>query len=69
MLKDATSSRVRKPIGPLRKADDSLVSNDKEKAGLVNSFFSTIGKTIATKLPTPSENTTRGAFSIHQISG
>lgn len=69
VLKDATSSRVRKPIGPLRKPDDSLVSNDKEKAGLVNSFFSTIGKTIATKLPRPSENTTRGAFSIHQISG
>ena len=69
VLKDATSSRVRKPIGPLRKPDDSLVSNDKEKAGLVNWFFATIGKTIATKLPTPSGNATRGAFSIHQISG
>ena len=69
VLKDATSSRVRKPIGPLRKPDDSLVSNDKEKAGLVNWFFATIGKAIATKLPTPSGNATRGAFSIHQISG
>ena len=49
--------------------DDSLVSNDKEKAGLVNSFFSTIGKDIATKLPTPAGNATIGAFSIHQIIG
>ena len=30
-MKDATSSRVRKPIGPLRKSDDSLVLTDKKK--------------------------------------
>ena len=69
LLKDATSSRVRKPTGPLRKPDcDSLVLTDKEKAGLMNSFFVTICKNIAAKLPTPSGNVTIGAFSIHQIS-
>ena len=69
LLKDVTSSRVRKPTGPLRKPDcDSLVLTDKEKAGLMNSFFVTICKNIAAKLPTPSGNVTIGAFSIHQIS-
>ena len=43
LVKDATSSRVRKPIGPLRKCDDSLVLTDKEKADLMNSFFANIG--------------------------
>ena len=65
LLKDATSSRVRKPIGPLRKPDcDSLVLTDKEEAGLMNSFFVTIGKNIAAKLPTPSGNATIGAFRV-----
>ena len=35
-MKDATSSRVRKPIGLLKKCDDSLALSDKEKAGLMN---------------------------------
>ena len=35
LAKDATSSRVRKSIGPPRKCDDSLVLTYKEKAGLL----------------------------------
>ena len=62
LVKDATSSRVRKPIGPLRKCDDSLVLTDKEKAGLMNSFFANIGKNIAAKLPIPPGNATAGAY-------
>ena len=62
LVKDASSSMVRKPIGPLRKYDDSLVLTDKEKAGLMNSFFSNIGKNIAAKLPIPPGNATTGAF-------
>ena len=62
LVKDATSSRVRKPIGPLRKCDDYLVLTDKEKAGLMNSFFANIGKNIAAKLPIPPGNATAGAY-------
>ena len=50
-MKDANSSRVCKPIGPLRKCDDSLVLTDKERASLMKSFFANIGKNIAAKLP------------------
>ena len=62
LVKDATSSRVRKPIGPLRKCDDSLVLTVKEKAGLMTSFFANIGKNIAAKLPIPPGNATTGAY-------
>ncbi|XP_068689637.1 uncharacterized protein [Montipora foliosa] len=62
LVKDATSSRVHKPIGPLRKCDDSLVLTDKEKAGMMNSFFANIGKNIATKLPIPPGNATAGVY-------
>ena len=62
LVKDATSSRVHKPIGPLRKCDDSLLLTDKEKAGLMNSFFANIGKNIAAKLPIPSGNATAGVY-------
>ena len=62
LVKGATSSRVRKPIGPLKKSDDSLVLTDKEKAGLLNSFFANIGKNIAAKLPIPLGNATTGAY-------
>ena len=62
LLKDSTSLRVCKPIWPLRKPDDSLVLGDKEKAGLINSFFATTGKNIAAKLPTPSGNATIGNY-------
>ena len=46
LVKEATSSRVRKPIEPLRKCDDSLVLTEEEKAGLMNSFFANIGTKI-----------------------
>ena len=61
LVKDATSSRVHKPIGPLRKCGNLLVLTDKEKAGLMNSFFANIGKNIAAKLPIPPGNATTGA--------
>ena len=60
LLKNATISRVRKPIGPLRKPDGALVLTDNEKAGLMNSFFATIGKDIAAELPTPPVGALRG---------
>ena len=62
LVKDATSSRVHKPIVPLRKCDDSLVLTDKEKAGLMNSFFANIGTNIAAKLPIPPRNATAGVY-------
>lgn len=62
LVKDATSSRVRKLIGPLKKCDDSLVLSDKEKAGLMNSFFANIGTNIAAKLPIPTGNATTAAY-------
>ena len=62
LVRDATSSRVCKPIGPLRKCDDSLVLTDKEKAGLKSLFFANIGRNIAAKLPIPPGNTTTGAY-------
>ena len=62
LVKDAISSRVRKPIGPLRKCDDSLVLTDKEKAGLMNSFLANIGKNIAVKLPIPPGNATTDVY-------
>ena len=62
LVKDACISRVRKPIGPLRKCDDSLVLTVKEKAGLMTSFFANIGKNIAAKLPIPPGNATTGAY-------
>ena len=61
MVKDATCSRVRKPMD--RTTEKVLI--DKENAGLVNSssFFANIVKNIAAKLPMPSGNTTTtGAF-------
>ena len=62
LVKNATSSRVHKPIGPLRKCGNLLVLTDKEKAGLMNSFFANIGKNIAAKLPIPPGNATTGAY-------
>ena len=62
LVKDAASSRVRKPTGPLRKCANSLVLTDKEKAGLMKSFFVNIGKNIAAKLPIPPGNATTGAY-------
>ena len=62
LVKEATNSRVHKPIEPLRKCDDSLVLTEEEKAGLMNSFFANIGKNIAAKLPIPPGNATTGAY-------
>lgn len=62
LVKEATSSRVRKPSEPLRKCDDSLVLTEEEKAGLMNSFFANIGMNIAAKLPIPPGNATTGAY-------
>ena len=50
------------PIGPLKKCDDSLALSDKEKAGLMNSFFANIGTNIAAKLPIPTGNATTAAY-------
>ena len=38
---------VLKPIGPLKRADESLAVNVKEKANLSNCFFATVGVKLA----------------------
>ena len=51
-MKDATNlSRCHKPIGPLKRDDGSLAVCDKEKANMMNAYFSSIGTKLATQLP------------------
>lgn len=52
LVKDATNlSRCHKPIGPLKRDDGSLAVCDKEKANMMNAYFSSIGTKLATQLP------------------
>ena len=53
LLKTATNPTRPKTIGPLKREDDSLALLDEEKAALMNSYFSTIGKKLAAELPPP----------------
>ena len=53
LLKKATNPTRAKTIGPLKREDESLALLDKEKAALMNSYFSAIGEKLADKLPPP----------------
>ena len=41
LLSRATNLKARKPIGPLKRDDESLAVDDKEKTDLLNCFFAT----------------------------
>ena len=47
LLSKATNPKARKPIGPLKRDDESLAVADKEKADLLNCFFATVGMKLA----------------------
>ena len=47
LLSRATNPKARKPIGPLKRDDESLAVDDKEKADLLNCFFATVGMKLA----------------------
>ena len=52
LVKDATNiSKYHKPIGPLKRDNGSLAVCDAEKANMMNAYFSSIGATLAAKLP------------------
>ena len=53
LLKRATSPKVRKNIGPLKKDDSTLEFTDLGKANLMNSYFATIGLKLSNTLPLP----------------
>ena len=58
LVKKATDlSKCHKPIGPLKRDDGSLAVSDIEKADMMNTYFSTIGTTLAVQLPVPQINT------------
>ena len=50
LLRKVTAPKLRKAIGPLKREDGSLAINEKEKADLMNNFFSNIGKNLTTNL-------------------
>lgn len=47
-MSKVTKPKVRKPIGPLRRDDQSITVEDSEKANLMNEFFATVGKRLVT---------------------
>ena len=48
----ATSVRHTKKIGPIKRDDNSLAIDFEEKAGFMNSYFTTIGEKLANQLAT-----------------
>jgi len=50
VLSKATNPKIRKSIGPLKRDDDSLAIDDKEKSNLINSYFTDIGEKLAGNL-------------------
>jgi hypothetical protein len=53
LLAKATKPKDRKAIGQLKRDDGSLAVDDKEKATMMNSFFSTIGEKLAKNFKVP----------------
>lgn len=66
LINKATNPKVRKNIGPLKRDDKSLALDDKEKAGLLNSYFATIGEKLANSLP-PTVNTQHSVIDTESI--
>ena len=53
LVNRATNPKSRKTIGPIRRSDDSLALQDKDKATSLNSYFATIGEKLNNLLPPP----------------
>jgi hypothetical protein len=53
LIKKSVSPKVRQNIGPIRRDNGTLAVNDEEKSNLFNSYFPTIGETLALSLPRP----------------
>ncbi|KAK2559569.1 Vacuolar protein sorting-associated protein 4B [Acropora cervicornis] len=49
LVNRATNPKSRKTIGPIRRSDDSLALQDKDKATALNSYFATIGVGVDNK--------------------
>jgi len=47
LLNNATKPKATKSIGPLKRENESLAVDDKEKANLMNTFFSSVGEKLA----------------------
>ena len=56
LVNRATNPKSWKTIGPIRRSDDSLALQDKDKATALNSYFTTIGERLNNLLP-PQVNT------------
>ena len=54
-VNEATGKPKNKHIGPLRDANNKEITNDYEKAELINSYFINIGKELAEKFPEADE--------------
>ena len=52
LLKKATAVRNPRKMGPIKRDDNSLAIDDKEKAALMNTYFATIGEKLANELVT-----------------
>ena len=48
--------KERPTVGPLRQGEGETITNDKQKAELMNNFYVNIGKSLAVKLPSVSED-------------
>ena len=53
LVNRATNPKRQKTIGPIRRSDDSLALQDKDKATSLNSYFTTIGEKLNNLLPPP----------------
>ncbi|XP_015749941.1 PREDICTED: poly [ADP-ribose] polymerase 4-like [Acropora digitifera] len=53
LVNRATNPKSRKTIGPIRRSDDSLALQDKDKATALNSYFAIIGERLNNLLPPP----------------
>ena len=59
-----TNNKVRGKIGPLRANNGELITDDKQKADLMNNFFINVGKNLAEKFPQMIENSNEYIYRI-----
>ena len=52
LIKKSVSPKVRQNIGPIKRDNGTLAVNNEEKSNLFNSYFATIGESLALSLPT-----------------
>ena len=56
VMNKTRKKKVSTRVGPLRQEKEPIETNDKEKAELMNNLFVNIGKGLAEKLPSSTEN-------------